>query len=462
MKYTSLACAAVSVAGIAFACLAVYGPRMALPDTGMLAVREIVRPIGAPEGIVFLLSGPSGYGFYDGLDARRLALSGSLVVGVDTPETLVKGEALTTANGDDCVYFVSDIEGTSQELQRRLDLSDYTSPIVAGAGLGGTFALALAAQTPDATIARTIAVDPGAVLPMKLELCSGAPHRRSQDGKGWTYGLQPGPLPDPIDVVETRSAPADGRQHTGALIAKGFAVTDRSVPGDRRPALIETIADAVETANSGSVGSLPLSPMPAKASHDTLAIILSGDGGWRDIDKEIGGALVKGGVPVVGLDSLRYFWKERQPDATAADLSRLIDAYSASWGVHKVALIGYSFGADLLPAVYDALPADKKAMVTTVALLAYSGARQFEIQVSGILGVGGDPKGPTTLDDLRKIPPSKIQCYYGKDDDESVCERLNIPGIDLIGRPGGHHFDDDYAPLAALLLDRITTVADKG
>ncbi len=35
--------------------------------------------------------------------------------------------------------------------------------------------------------------------------------------------------------------------------------------------------------------------------------------GWRDLDREIGENLQKEGIPVVGVDALRYFWNERQP-----------------------------------------------------------------------------------------------------------------------------------------------------
>ncbi len=62
-----------------------------------------------------------------------------------------------------------------------------------------------------------------------------------------------------------------------------------------------------------------------------MAIVLSGDGGWRDIDSELGSVLAEGGVPVVGLDSLRYFWQERSPKQTATDLERIVKTYGALW-----------------------------------------------------------------------------------------------------------------------------------
>lgn len=457
MKLKAVIAAAILLGAAALAYGLIALPRLKVPDSDMLAAAEVVAlPWQRPAGLVYLLSGADGYGPAEAATARRLALSGLVVVGVDTPKTLLKGAA-TAAKNDDCAYFVSDMEQMSQDLQRSLELPNYHSPMIAGAGLGGTFALALAAQTPDATIGRTIAVDPGKVLPMERELCSGASHRKAADGSGWIYDLQPGELPDPIDVYETAAADPDGARHVASLKSEGFAVNivkaDAGAEAALRAAVVAGLAGAGAAGNP--LADLPLSPIPAKPAHDTMAIFVSGDGGWRDIDKEIGAALAKGGVPTVGLDALRYFWNERKPEETAADLARVIDAYAAEWGVHKVALIGYSFGADLLPSVYDALPDDKKAMVSQISLLAYSGARQFEIQVSGILGMSPDAGGPSTVPDLEKIPPQKVQCFYGTDDAESVCGHADIPGIELVARPGGHHFDENYAPIAADLLARI-------
>jgi type IV secretory pathway VirJ component len=79
-----------------------------------------------------------------------------------------------------------------------------------------------------------------------------------------------------------------------------------------------------------------------------LAIVISGDGGWRDLDRTIAEKLRSQGVSVVGWDSLRYFWSRKTPAQVARDLGAVIDTYTARWGASKVALVGYSFGAGVL------------------------------------------------------------------------------------------------------------------
>ncbi len=429
-------------------------PHLPIEKTDTLGIAEVITPRSEPTGLVYLLSGEGGYGFWDRVKARRYAANGAIVVGINTPATFAKAEKLK----DDCVYFVSDMEQVSQNIQRVLDVDSYHSPIIVGSGLGGTFALALAAQSPDATIGRTIAVDPRAALPLGKELCSEAKHVRATDGKGWVYELQKGHLPDPIDVYLTQQADSDGAAHVDELAKSGFAIAmAKSVKTSWRTLDGAVFDQLVSADDSGSpLAGIPITAVAAAATHDTMAIIYSGDGGWRDIDAEIGGYLAKAGVPVVGIDSLRYFWNDIDPADAADDLAKVIDAYSKKWNVRKVALVGYSFGADALPAIYDALPADHKASVNLVSLLAYTGARQFEIQVSGILGGKTDPNGPSTLPDLLKIEPAKVQCIYGSEDDETACVRLpKDKGFSLLVHPGGHHFNDDYMPVAKDILNRI-------
>lgn len=424
------------------------------PDVKTLAVAEVVQPRGAPRALVFLLSDQGGYGQKEKTAARAIATSGAAVVGIDLPGSFAKAGA----TADDCIYFVSDIEQLSQMLQRSMGMTSYVHPIVAGAGAGGTMVLALAAQSPLATIKRFIAVDPGNGLPFARELCSGAPHQKAADGKGWIYGLQPGALPAPIQVFETPAGDAAGRAHVAGLIAQGFAIETASADGEQYKALEDAVAAILAKAPASAedgLSDLPLAVLPAHSAHDTMAIVLSGDGGWRDIDRQIAEFLAAKGVPTVGIDSLRYFWSEKSPETIAADLKRIIDHYSDAWQVHSVVLIGYSFGADVLPAAYNRFAADEKARISLVSLLGLSGSAAFEFDVSGWLGVNEDTSHPT-MPDVKRIPPGIVQCIYGEEDEDSICAKLEGTGAEIIRTQGGHHFDDDYEALARRIMARIT------
>jgi type IV secretory pathway VirJ component len=201
---------------------------------------------------------------------------------------------------------------------------------------------------------------------------------------------------------------------------------------------------------------LPIQVMDAKPTKDTLAILYSGDGGWQDLDEKVGGYLQNEGIPVIGLNSLRYFWSERTPAKTAKDLGRIIDTYTKRFNVQHVLLIGYSFGADVMPASYSRLNREQKSRITRLSLLSLSHTVDYVISLRGWLGLRTEGKGGNPVVDVKSIRPELIQCIYGKDDDhDNSCPSLRGTGAQVIDMPGGHHFDGDYEILAQHITESL-------
>ncbi|VVP74491.1 hypothetical protein PS910_01344 [Pseudomonas fluorescens] len=203
----------------------------------------------------------------------------------------------------------------------------------------------------------------------------------------------------------------------------------------------------------GSALDIPVVEVPAGQTTDTVTLFLSGDGGWRDLDRDVAGEMAKLGYPVVGIDTLRYYWQHKTPEQSAADLSELMHHYRQKWGTKRFVLTGYSFGADVLPALYNRLPDEDQQRVDAVILLAFARSGSFEIEVEGWLGNAGKeaPTGP----EMARLPASKVVCIYGTEEtDESGCTEHTAVG-ERVELPGGHHFDEDYPALAKRLIGEI-------
>ena len=131
------------------------------------------------------------------------------------------------------------------------------------------------------------------------------------------------------------------RANVEALARAGVPVEIATMTGtDFRANLVALVEREMETAAKRDVDSLPLVELPADRPSRVMAVLVSGDGGWRDLDKTIGEKLQALGVPVVGWDSLRYFWSRKTPEQTTADLTAILAAYGAKWRADKFALIG--------------------------------------------------------------------------------------------------------------------------
>lgn len=442
---------------VALLCLPQMATAQTLPATapdglelGMLPTPHIFKPEGAMKANIFLLSDDAGWNAASDKQAADLAKQGALVIGIDLP-------SYRTALGkapDDCIYMISDIEQVAQQVQRSLGSGAYKSPMIAGSGAGAAYVLGMIAQSPPATIGGAIAIDPQAAISLPKELCT--PASKQPDGDGIIYGFTDGALPAPVTIYLSKAASPAGRQQAQALKQSHSDVDIEETTDDASTALMQALSDTIDAAGTDdSPLGLPLTILDIKPKLDTMAIIYSGDGGWRDIDSDVGAVLQDDGVPVVGVDALRYFWSRKTPEQTAEDLSRIIRTYRKQWNVSNVLLIGYSFGADVLPSTFNRLPEKDRAKVTMISLLALSHVADFEISVSGWLGGQGDGDGGDPAVDLAKVDPKLIQCIYGTEDDDDACKSMIPRGIETVGIEGGHHFDEDYQKLAKHILSGL-------
>ena len=400
---------------------------------------QIYAPEESGPALVFLVSDKDGWNGSLDRAARALAADGTTVIGVDLKQYL----AGLAASDDGCHYLISEVEDLSKRVQREQGFASYRTPILAGIGAGGTLAYAALAQTPAATVAGAISVDPAPSLGTKVPLCEGAPSTPVPGGfaygpapslTGWWEVSSAQPLPPALGPLAT-AAPAEG------------SGTDR---------LLRLTADAIdrsEEAVDAALADLPLVELPAEKPGQVFAVIYSGDGGWRDIDKEIGEELAENGVSVVGVDSLRYFWNEKSPEDIAHDLARILAHYSGTWKRPQVVLIGYSFGAGILPFAFNRLPPDLRDHVVLMSLLGLEHHASFAFDVSAWLGGEADSDGPEVLPEVQRLPPGLLQCFYGEEEDDTLCNEPALKGAQIVRTEGGHHFDGDYQSLAEMILN---------
>jgi type IV secretory pathway VirJ component len=372
----------------------------------------VTQPAGPLRGFVVLYSQASGWTAADQQTADALAKAGALTVGVDT----ARYAANLSAKKETCHQLVGDAEALSHQLERQSQSSHYFAPIVAGTGQGATLAMHVLEQAPSNTIAGAVSVDAEHALDARFQPCP----------------------PDPTVIRDK---------------VPGFVETASTGNADRARlvALLTPHLQAVSM-SADDVSDLPLIELPAAHPNGLMAIVISGDGGWRDLDKTIAQALQKDGVSVVGWDSLRYFWSEKPPAQTSRDLARVMQTYGARWHAEHIALIGYSFGADVMPFAYNRLPQAQRAKVSLIALLGFAPDADFQIRVGGWLGMPASDKALKVQPELTKVPAAIVQCFYGAEEEDTLCPALDKSGIEVIRTSGDHHFGGDYNAMEKRIL----------
>jgi type IV secretory pathway VirJ component len=425
-------------------------------DHGRFKDIVVYAPSNKATSFVLFLSGDDGWGASLEPMAQQLVQQGAMVVGIDLP----RFEAALEADGGQCVFPDGDLENLSHFIQAYFHNPGYLSPILVGISSGGALAYAALAQAPRDTFASALSLGFCPHINLAKPMCKGSGLESSRSAGGSGMELLPiKKLGNPWVIIQSTgdtacAAPAAG--FAAKVQGAAIALVPKLAPQPFMAAFA-SLATAHQSARAASppaaLGDLPVVEVDAQSGAppaDFFAIFMSGDGGWAGLDQDIAAALSAKGIPVVGLDSLRYFWSARTPDGLAADADRMIRYYSSRFGKKRVLLIGYSQGADVLPFAVNRLPAATRASVALTAILGMSPHALFEFHVSS--WVSDDNSGPLTMPEVNRIEGMPVLCIYGEDEKDSLCPMLDARRFIVLKVKGGHHFDGNYAGLAQQIL----------
>lgn len=406
------------------------------------------------HGLVFLFSSKNGWNDVDAKTAWRYARAGYYVAGIDTPAFVASHYKDT-----DCVYLPGILEGFSSDQQRNADTHNYQAPLLLGHDEGATLVYMAHLQAPPLAFAAAVALNPEPQIALRPAFCD---HKAvSITAQVQTIGAEPLNPNVPLRVWNDSHASVASRSFVSSIVAKGasFNAPDASLYDAYQAAINDINAERLKN----GVADLPVVEVkPAKVTTDTYAIIYSGDGGWRDLDQTLAGILADRGMPAVGVDVLRYYWHDKSPQLAAHDLARIMRYYDAQWHRKQVILIGFSFGGNVLPFLYNRLPADLRSQVTLVSLLSPERTTAFEVDPKNWLGVETD-KGRIAIEpELKQMPANLVQCIYGEDEhDDSLCTLPGAAATHVLRKTGGHHFDENYDQLANDVLAAAHLSLDK-
>jgi type IV secretory pathway VirJ component len=430
---------------------------------GRFKAVTVYHPAGNVQEVVLLLSGDGGWQPDTDRMAKVLQNRGALVLGIDEPAVL---ETFTKSSSA-CFFADGDLENLSHYVQAYYRLPTYLIPVLGGYSAGATLAYATAAQAPPGLFAGVLTLGFTPDYETTKPFCKGegTHFERRPDGTGLKL------LPDPhlaLHWVDVHGA-ADSvcpAPDAAAFISKIHNAQISLIPGvehdfaDPRQwstqleAALDHVTAGVRIAQAAApltLKDLPLIEVATTGTgnDDLFAVLLSGDGGWAGLDRQVASALAARGIPVIGWDTLRYFWSARSPQGVAHDLDRTLGYYATAWNRHKVLLIGYSQGADVLPFAVNRLSQPARDMILTTTLLGLGRNAAFEFHLSNWVGpTSGEP----ILPEYQKMSRAKTLCVFGTGDKDSLCTDFPPGTAGTIELTGGHHFDGDYDGLANLVL----------
>jgi type IV secretory pathway VirJ component len=434
---------------------------------GHFGTVHLYRQHPQPSHVVLFVSGDGGWNLGVVDMARALAGLDALVVGIDITHYLKQ----LAHSGNKCLYPAADFEALSKFVQKSLAYTQYVQPVLAGYSSGATLIYALICQAPANTFKAALSLGFCPDLPLARAPCKGNGLTWQVPPEKGVYDFKPpAKLETPWTAFQgDRDQVCDART-TRDFVSKvpgaqmvmlpgvghGF-----SVPKNWLPQFKEAFTRLTQTSAprpSDGLEDLPLVEVVAQnTSRRQMAVMISGDGGWAGIDQELADNLATHGLSVVGINALKYFWSARTPDGAARDLVRILRHYLSAWQKEQAVLIGYSLGADVLPFMAARLPADLRARVTLIALLAPGRETAFEFHLSDWMGAGSQATQYPLLPEIKKLQPLRILCFYGKQEEVTLCRDTLPVSVTEIPLGGGHHFGGHFETIAQGILNALET-----
>ncbi len=429
----------------------------------------VYRPQGPPLNVVVMISGDAGWKQGVTAFADEFSRMNNLVIGVD----IIRYFRELRTRTDECYRVATDFTELITFIEKKYDFAEYKAATIMGYSSGATLVYGILAQARPGTFIGGISLGfcPDIELPKLLCETNGLTEKTDVSGK--SYFLQPdaklgnhwivlqGKL-DKVcgyeDVADFVRKTSDAELITLPATGHGFSKWADFMP-QWKEAFNRLTKSDVENNLPADVGEqvkrLPLTVTRAKFGDPgkPFALLISGDGGWYSFEQSIADNLAGNGIPTIGLDSKKYFWKRKTPEETAADMAQALKYYSKELGRSQCMLIGYSLGAEIVPFIVNRLPEELRSDIFSSVLLSPDTSTDFEIHISNMLGMGNRQNVYNVADEIRSMQPVPTLIILGSGEKTEIPSLLDGKGPQIRKIPGDHHYKFDVPLIIKTIRD---------
>jgi len=436
----------------------------------------VYLPVEAPKSVVLFVSDEDGWNRNTSDIAKSIVLQGALVVGIDYKNYIRN----VNSHSRSCYYPAADFEALSLLVQKKYNVRKYVKPILIGNGSGSAFVYGILSQAPGNTFKGAIALGFNPEFDSSKPLCNGTGLASYASKKSKVYYLEPcKKLSEPFIILKgekDKTFPIAEIQNyikeipmcqliTLPKVGNTFKVHRNWIPQfiTAYNSVLNTPSFAAQKASNNTLlqsqhivplpGNMPITLIPS-VLKDTLplAFLISGDGGWTSFDQNLGEALAEKGISVIGLDAQSYFWDEKNPDITTAEISKAVEHFMQQWNKKTYILVGYSFGASVIPFVTNRLSASLKESLKGEYSLSPDEKADFEIHISDMLSIDNSENNYDVLSEIKKIKSQKPVCIFGQEEEQETTNKFVKTGVKVLVVPGSHHYNNDFKGIAELIV----------
>ncbi len=187
-------------------------------------------------------------------------------------------------------------------------------------------------------------------------------------------------------------------------------------------------------AGSSQAGETVVLSPDSTGAFRASVVLISGDGGWGEIESDLAAGFMVQRMSVSGIDSRVAFSAAHSVSQITHDIEATLD------GRRPIILVGYSFGADLLPLLWPELTPEIRDRVVTISLIAPTHSGSTIVDPTDRYDPREHPMTPLAEHHSR-LPADRLMCVYGRDErlsGYSSCPSRYLSKARLIELEGGH------------------------
>lgn len=193
---------------------------------------------------------------------------------------------------------------------------------------------------------------------------------------------------------------------------------------------------------------------PGRANAPLVALYWSGDMGMRlGAGSAVVAKLQSQGIPVLAVKSTVFFGQERDRAYVDGVVAQTVRKALATSGAPRIAVIGGSFGADILGVGLGRLPADLRARVASVVLMVPQTDVYFRADPLGLAYHG--PVAADPVHTIRLLQGLPVTCIFGTAERDSLCREPFMARARQVPIPDGHLMLWHHEDAAASMLDAV-------
>mgnify|MGYP003336005212 CR=1 FL=1 len=171
-------------------------------------------------------------------------------------------------------------------------------------------------------------------------------------------------------------------------------------------------------------------------NDNPMVFFISNDEVWDEPEEKLKADLKKNKIQFVGLYSDKYFAARSTPQKAAKELSPLIRKYRADWGNKEVVILGYGFGANVAPFIFNQLDDDVKKAVAKIILIRPSQTTDFMIHPKDKIASNDEVYAWNVAREILKITTVEVVCLKSQKDNslfkpEQISDNIKVDTLNI-------------------------------